>query len=280
MKGLSKYLIIANEIKDKELEWSEKARSIILSKGAEARISVINSMKGTDEEFEGAEAVIVMGGDGTMLRVAQLISGREIPVIGVNLGTVGFLTEAVSSELESMIDRLIEGQYAVEGRMMLSGTVHTSNGEKNFDALNDIVMARINALRIIAVKINVNGKYFDTTEADGIIISTPTGSTGYNLSAGGPIVQPDARLMVLTPISPYSLSRHSIVFGADDIITLELMEKRKDAENLGIVAFDGAESVDIEVGDKVDIRVSGNVFHLIRLDDSSVYEILRKKIGG
>jgi len=160
--------------------------------------------------------------------------------------------------------------------MMLNGTM----GDQSHDALNDIVMARQDALRIIAVKIYVNGMYFDTTEADGIILSTPTGSTGYNLSAGGPIVKPDARLLVMTPISPYSMSRRSIVFGVDDRITLELLEKRKDIENKALIAYDGAVSIPMKVGDAVDISVSRHTFEIIRLDNKGVFEIIRQKIGG
>ena len=205
-----------------------------------------------------------------MLRISHALSGRNIPVIGVNLGTVGFMTEVVVSEIDKMIDKLIAGEYRIEERMMLKGTVITNAGEDSLQqssdqtlvehtlsehtsvehtssehtsvayALNDIVFARENALRLIAVEIFVNDKYFDTCEADGILVATPTGSTGYNLSAGGPIVKGDARLMVMTPISPYSLSRRSVIFGAEDRITLKLIRKRKDIECSGLVSFDGA----------------------------------------
>ncbi len=239
-----------------------------------------NDLDGLTNNLEGIHCVIVMGGDGTMLRVAQALKGNTVPVIGVNLGVVGFMTEVVVSEIDSMIDRLLSGDYMIEDRMMLSGKVISKNNTKinTVDALNDIVLARENSLRLIAVRIEVNDKYFDTIEADGIIISTPTGSTSYNLSAGGPVVQPDAKLMVMTPISPYSMSKRSVVFGADDRITLELVEKRKDSENIGLVSFDGANNFHMELGDKVEIGASENIFRLVKFDEASVYEILKKKI--
>lgn len=277
---MKKFLIIANETKDIDLKYSKYAEAKIKEKDAEASICVGSDSADLSDALDSVEAVIVMGGDGTMLRVAHALEGRTTPVIGVNLGVVGFLTEVVVSEIDAMIDRLINDDFVIEDRMMLSGTVHTKDGDTKLDALNDIVLARESALRLTAVGIYVNGRAFDTTEADGIILSTPTGSTGYNLSAGGPIVQPDARLMVLTPISPYSMSRRSVVFGADDVITLELLEKRKDIENIGLISFDGAESFNIHVGDTVDIRVSDKIFKIIKLEEVGVYEILRKKLGG
>lgn len=277
---MNSFLIIANETKDIGFKWSKYILDKVNSCGGSATLQEgMDSLPAGDISAE-FDSIIVMGGDGTMLRVAHLLNGQEIPVIGVNLGTVGFLTEVVVAEIDTMLDRLFNNDFVIEVRMMLSGNVKNSDGSTKLDALNDIVLSRENSLRMNAVRIYVNNKEFDTMEGDGILISTPTGSTGYNLSAGGPIVQPDARLMVMTPISPYSLSRRSVIFGADDIITLELLEKRKDTENVGLVSFDGAENLTMQVGDKVEITVSDKVFKLIKLDEASVYEILRKKIGG
>ncbi len=280
MDKLKNFLIIANEAKDPGLKWTKTVLVKLQSKRANAALLMGNDLDGLTNNMEGIHCVIVMGGDGTMLRVAQALKGNTVPVIGVNLGVVGFMTEVVVSEIDSMIDRLLSGDYMIEDRMMLSGKVISKNNTKinTVDALNDIVLARENSLRLIAVRIEVNDKYFDTIEADGIIISTPTGSTSYNLSAGGPVVQPDAKLMVMTPISPYSMSKRSVVFGADDRITLELVEKRKDSENIGLVSFDGANNFHMELGDKVEIGASENIFRLVKFDEASVYEILKKKI--
>ncbi|MBO4864459.1 MAG: NAD(+)/NADH kinase [Eubacterium sp.] len=285
-------MIITNEIKDPELRWSNMALKLITDKGYKAELHAGLQSEGLEQCFEDTDVIMVMGGDGTMLRVSHALNGRNIPVIGINLGTVGFLTEATVAELDEVIDRLAAGDYAVEDRMMLQGTVRRNapgkSGDSSADiedisishALNDIVLARESALRLIAVEIYVNGIHFDTCEADGIIVSTPTGSTGYNLSAGGPIVKGDAKLMVMTPISPYSLSLRSVIFGAEDKIEIRLIKKRQDALSSGLVSFDGAETFHMEVGSSVEIVPSSHTFSVVKLDNVSVYEILRKKLGG
>ena len=283
MKSCKSFVVISNEIMDIGLKFAKRAGQLITEKGCTVRFHEGINKEPAADLFEGADAVIVLGGDGTMLRVSHMLKGVNIPVIGINLGTVGFLTEAVVGEMENVIDRLISGDYLVEERMMLQGKVNqiiSGDGEHLSHALNDIVLARKSALRLITVEIYVNGKYFDTCEADGIMVSTPTGSTGYNLSAGGPIVKGDARLMVLTPISPFSLSRRSVIFGAEDTITMKILKKREDALSSGLVSFDGADTYDMEVGSSVEISVSPHTFSVIKLDDASLYEILRKKIGG
>ncbi len=277
MKKCRSFLLIVNEVKDTNLKYSHQTEDIIRENGGTSKLVIGTDPESIIEAASDVDAVIVLGGDGTILRVAHaMVDIKGVPVIGINLGTVGFMAEVVVSDIDNMVHRLMAGEYRVEERMMLNGTM----GDQSHDALNDIVMARQDALRIIAVKIYVNGMYFDTTEADGIILSTPTGSTGYNLSAGGPIVKPDARLLVMTPISPYSMSRRSIVFGVDDRITLELLEKRKDIENKALIAYDGAVSIPMKVGDAVDISVSRHTFEIIRLDNKGVFEIIRQKIGG
>ena len=323
MKKFRRFLIIANETKDIDLKWSKHIEALIKSRldiddslavsqlpdekenesEGKAYFCLVSGsnvdalIEKLEVEFERVDVVIVMGGDGTMLRVSHALGGRDIPVIGVNLGTVGFLTEVAVENIDSMVDRLISGDYEIEERMMLDGHIVKRTADqplnKNSDgsassekqekdiclrALNEVVFARENNLRLIAVKIFVNGRYFDTCEADGILVATPTGSTGYNLSAGGPIVKPDARLMVLTPISPFSLSRRSVIFGADDKITMELLEKRQDAPNTAMVTSDGADNISMTVGDRVEIEVSDSKLSLIRLTHTGMFDNLRRKL--
>lgn len=287
MTPLKNFLIIANDTKDVDLKWSHYAEKIISEKGCESDLCIGVTDSRLPAAFDGKDVIIVMGGDGTMLGVSHVLGGREIPVIGVNLGTVGFLTEVVVSEIDTMIEKLINGDYEIEYRMMLKGAVIRKESDSSEDAdkddslhaLNEVVLARENALKLIAVQINVNGKYFDTCEADGILLSTPTGSTGYNLSAGGPIAMPDAKMIVMTPISPYSLSRRSVIFGKNDKISLELLEKRKEGPNTALVSFDGADSISLRVGDKVDIGLSERRLLLIKMEEISMYDKLRKKLG-
>lgn len=291
MKPCRNFLIVSNTSKDQDMQSALRLQKIIDSSGCFAEL-----VRGDSEEtltripsplLEKKDAVVTLGGDGTMLRVSHAIEGTNLPMIGVNLGTVGFLTEVQQAGMKDMIQRLMAGDYRVEERMMLAGQVYGQQEDGRYQpagletyALNDVVLAREDALQLIAVEIYVNGKFFDRTEADGIIISTPTGSTGYNLSAGGPIVNSDARLLVLTPISPYSLSRRSVVFGAEDRIVMKLVQKRKNGSKNGIASFDGYQNFRMKAGDYVEVYGSGKALHLIKLDDASVYEILRKKLGG
>ncbi|MCI6914734.1 MAG: NAD(+)/NADH kinase [Lachnospiraceae bacterium] len=295
-KACENFLIVTNTKKDHEMKSANKLKELIEALGARASVVIGDSEEHLThidaDKFENVDCVVVMGGDGTILRVSHAIEGTGLPMIGVNLGTVGFLTEVGPDDMERMLDRLMNGDYSIEERMMLKGRVFKkiASGADNapcekrqevavINALNDIVLAREDALQLISVKISLNGSYFDTTEADGILISTPTGSTGYNLSAGGPIVNPGTKLLVLTPISPYSLTRRSIVFGAEDKITLELMRKRKNSEPSGLASFDGYRNVPMQIGDYVEVSASDEKLQLIKLEDQSVYQVLQKKLG-
>lgn len=285
MKECRKFIIIANELKDKGLAETNRLADYIRSRDRSVSVYAINGYDNSDIEdsaFRDVDMVIVMGGDGTMLRVSHLVENHDIPMIGVNLGTVGFLTEVNVADVNTMVDRMITGDYRIEDRMMLKGTVLRGDEiiAENIQALNDAVLARESMLKLIAFKIYLNGEFFDECEADGVIIATPTGSTGYNLSAGGPIVNPGASLLVMTPVSPYLLSMRSVIFGADDEISLELVDKRHNGQNKGLISFDGYENVTMNIGDIARIQVSDKKMKLARLDNSSVYEILRRKLGA
>ena len=279
------FLLFSNVHKDPERVVTDRLAEIIHSRGSTATIH-----RESDEEagevldealMDSVECVIVLGGDGTMLRASHAAGSGRVPMIGVNLGTTGFLTEVESSAMEEMVDRLLSGDYAVEPRMRLAGRIRRKRGESitDFTALNDIVLIREGVLRLIAIKIYVNDIFFDTYEADGVILATPTGSTAYNLSAGGPIVSPGARLMVMTPVSPHSLSKKSIVFDAGDRIRITLEEKRKTQMNEAIVSFDGYMNYEISVGDEVEICAAEQVLPLIRLEEDSFYEVLGRKLS-
>ncbi len=285
MKECRKFIIIANELKDNGLAETNRLADYIRSRDRSVSVYAINGYDNSgieDSAFLDVDMVIVMGGDGTMLRVSHLVENHDIPMIGVNLGTVGFLTEVNVADVNMMVDRMIAGDYRIEDRMMLKGTVLRGDEiiADNIQALNDAVLARESMLKLIAFKIYLNGEFFDECEADGVIIATPTGSTGYNLSAGGPIVNPGASLLVMTPVSPYSLSMRSVIFGVDDEISLELVDKRHNGQNKGLISFDGYENVTMNIGDIARIQVSDKKMKLARLDNSSVYEILRRKLGA
>ena len=275
---MNKFIIFTNTDKDEGLTLSKKITEYLSEKGAVSSIvcdAVLDN--GTMDEFvKGTDAAIVLGGDGTMLRATRGIGIYDIPLIGINLGTLGFLTEVEESNVFDALDMLLKDRYIIENRMMIEGTV----GNKTFHSLNDIVITRAGFSRVIGLNVYVNGQLLDTYEADGVIVSTPTGSTGYNLSAGGPIVSPKARVIVVTPISPHSLTSKSVVFDSTDEIKIEIAKKRKTQDTEAIVSFDGGNSIDLGAGDVVSARVSLRTVRLIKVHDVNFYSVLRDKIGG
>jgi NAD+ kinase len=225
------------------------------------------------------ECVLVLGGDGTLIRAASKLVGQNIALIGVNLGTLGYLCELEESNVFSAVDELMEEHYAVEERMMLSG-YGVKQGEKTECkvALNDIVIHRTGALSVVNLIVSVNGEYLNTFRADGIIISTPTGSTGYNMSAGGPIVDPKAQMILLTPINAHNLNSRSIVIGAEDEVMIEIGKRRSQKDETVEVSFDGDNAVGLEVGDKFLIKKADSTARICKLNNMSFLEILRKKM--
>ncbi|MBQ9871664.1 MAG: NAD(+)/NADH kinase [Eubacterium sp.] len=280
------FLLFSNVMKDPEQEITGRLEEMILSRGQHFS-KVLEGDRDSETVIEESllkqlDYVIVLGGDGTMLRASHAIGEHPIPMIGLNLGTTGFLTEVECSAMENMVERLIRGDYIIEERMQLEGIIRRkdpSQPEERFTALNDVVVIREGVLRLIALKIYVNNIFFDTYEADGVILSTPTGSTGYNLSAGGPLVSPRTSLMVLTPISPHSLSKKSVVFGAGDRIRIALEEKRKTQVNEAIVSFDGFKNYEMSVGDEVEVVAAQTPLRLVRFENRSFYQVISRKLS-
>lgn len=277
---MKNFLILANTDKDVNLRLSHELEKYICTRGAYANI--ISDRQHYDGDYikaellSDAEVVVVLGGDGTMLRAVHSLGGHDIPMLGVNLGTLGFLTETEEINIRNAIDRLIADDYRLESRMMIEGRVK----DRVYHALNDVVITRAGFSRIIGLNIYVNGQLLDTYEADGVIVSTPTGSTGYNLSAGGPIVSPKSKVIVVTPISPHSLTSKSVVFDSSDNIRIEIVKKRKTQVTEAIVSFDGADSMELSAGDIVSAVISERRIRLVKLYDVSFYSVLRDKIGG
>ena len=237
----------------------------------------------SDEETDvpdSTQCVIVLGGDGTLLRAAQKIFRREIPIIGINMGTIGYLAEVERRNMKDAIDRLISGDFSIEERMMLRGKIIRADQEIYSDvALNDIVISRSKPLRGLRYVNSVNGKYLNTYAADGIIVATATGSTGYNLSVGGPIVSPEAQILLLTPIAAHSLISRSIVLPGTDQISIEIAEGKMGAlEEAVRVSFDGGSPIALNIGDRVTIRRSKWHTRLVKMKNTSFLETLRYKM--
>lgn len=226
---------------------------------------------------EPVDCVIVLGGDGTLLRAARRVVDRELPLLGVNLGTLGYLAEIDQKGLNPALDQVIGGAYTIEKRMMISGSVYHKGELIASDiALNDIVIARSGAIRVIQYKNYVNGNFLNSYNADGIIIATPTGSTGYSLSAGGPIIAPQASLFLMTPLAPHTLNSRSIVLPDVDRITIEIGEER--GGESAAASFDGDTTVTMVSGDHIEITKADKDTRIVKISDMSFFEVLRRKM--
>ncbi|MDE6602972.1 MAG: NAD(+)/NADH kinase [Lachnospiraceae bacterium] len=275
---MKKFYLITNEGKDPVGAFTKKITAFIEKHGGEA-VCVKNERQALAEKgTAGVDCALVLGGDGTLLRAAGNMMDSDIPLLGINLGTLGYLAEVESACAEEAVERLLKDEFVREERMMLSGRVMTGEEEERY-ALNDIVISRCGSLQILHVRIYVNGRFLNDYCADGVIVATPTGSTGYNLSAGGPIVEPSARLLLLTPICPHTLNTRSIVFSPGDEITVEIPEGKDGHEQMVEASFDGSNMVTLKTGDRMLIRRSDKTTGIVRLNTESFLTVLHKKMS-
>ncbi len=267
--------ILTNAGKDSDQAVTNRVVTYLTGQGC--KVSTDTLLRQGDFQMpENAECVIVIGGDGTMIRAADLIAGK-IPMIGVNLGTLGFLEEVEVVHLEESLKRLITDDFEIEERMMLTGICKDLSDEK-LHALNDIVIARNGSLRILEFEIYVNEMLLATYTADGMIVSTPTGSTAYNLSAGGPIVEPDAKAILLTPICPHNLNSRAIVLSADDVIRIRIVVGRYAQKTKAAASFDGGMEIELLKDESITIRRAAIDTKLIRLNRESFLKTLSRKM--
>lgn len=222
------------------------------------------------------ECAIVLGGDGTLIQAARDLAGSNIPLLGVNMGTLGYLAQIGREEdILPALDELIADHYGLEQRIMLKGTVISDGRVIAEDiALNDIVLSRM-GLNMLRFNLSIDGEFLNDYSADGIIAATPTGSTAYNLSAGGPIAVPDSEMILLTPICPHTLNSRSVVLAPDRVIELEITGR---GETGKFLSFDGDTQVSLKDGDLVRIERSETVTTLIRLKKVSFLENLRDRM--
>lgn len=231
------------------------------------------------ECLQKADIVIVLGGDGTILNAAREIAHYQIPMLGVNIGNFGFLAEVEAKDVLDILALIINGDYHIEERMMLEAKLITKDRVIPMElALNDVVASRASISRMVGFSIYVNGTLVNNYEADGIIISTPTGSTAYNLSAGGPILSPMAQNMVITPICPHSLTARSIVLCADDEVTISFDHNRNTWEEDLKVTIDGQRAYELTKDMDIVIRKSEIKTILIKHKKNDFFSILRKKM--
>lgn len=224
------------------------------------------------------DALITCGGDGTLLRGARQLHGREIPIIGINLGRVGFLTTATRDQLKASLDALTQRRYVLERRLVLQATIVSESGAIRSEqrALNDVVIHKSGVARIIRIRLSVDGDDLGPYSSDGLVVATPTGSTAYSLSAGGPIVAPGVEAMIVTPVCAHTLAVRPLVVPADVTICAEPMSPGH--EDL-LVSFDGQVGTTLSPGDRVFIRRSPGAVLLVRLGDEGYFTRMRQKLN-
>lgn len=281
------FYIIMNPDKQGARETAGAIRDYLTGHGAVCFIGGENRDKGhqkihyTDASMvpQETECLITLGGDGTLIQAARDLAGRNIPMIGINRGTLGYLTQVSrTEEIHEALSALLADDYKLEKRMMLNGSVYRNKTAVCQDiALNEIVITRSQHLKMLHFKVYLNQEFLNEYRADGLIAATPTGSTAYNLSAGGPIMVPDSEMVVLTPICCHALGARSIVLSGDDRIQIEIMGKK--GVNQAAV-FDGDTVEELYPGDYIEIHRSEIKTILIKLKNISFLDNLRNKMAG
>lgn len=263
------------------IDWLEKhgKKVLVTEAGSDTGIGKEIPVCPEEELAEKAECIIVLGGDGTLLNSARSVSVRGIPLFGVNLGQLGFLTEIELPDLIPALEKLTTGKYGIEERMMIQATVHRDGKDiAQFYGLNDAVITKGAFARLIRLKTFVNDEYVDIYPADGLIIASATGSTAYSLSAGGPLVVPTLGLMIVTPICPHTLYSRPLVIDKDSVVRVELQETMAEV----MLTIDGQSGFQLEPFDEVTIKKAPFNAKLMKLNQRGFYEILRTKLkeGG
>lgn len=284
---MNKFCIITNNDKDKDYVFSNMIKEYLESQNKhctiakEARNHINEYDPYTDVSViePDTDCIIVLGGDGTLIQAANDLVQLNIPILGVNLGTLGFLTEVEKHNIIPVLNRLFVDDYHLEKRMMITGDIQ--NHYYGY-ALNDIVISKRGQCRIIMIKVYINDRLVDTYICDGIVVSTATGSTGYNLSAGGPIVVPEMEGMMITAICPHTLNNRCIMVSPSDKIVLELGKCKETVQDEANAIFDGRLVTSLITGDRIEIKRAKEVTTLVKATDTSFFELVQTKIlkGG
>ena len=274
---MNNFFIISNRMKDPDFEFGGKVRDYLVSRGASCT-EAFGDPDGKQVAPEKTDLIIVLGGDGTMLKAADDNAGGRVPLLGINLGQLGYMAEIEKEGWKEALDSVLSGDYEIEERMMLEG--RSARTGETMEALNDIVITRAGKLQVVGIDVYVNGQFLNRYEADGIIVSTPTGSTAYNLSAGGPIVEPQARLILMTPICAHTLNTRTIIFSPNDTIEMEIGAARTGKQAEVDADIDGDyHSVRMKTGERMRIRVSAKTTRILRVKRLSFLEVLHRKMS-
>ncbi len=274
--------IIANVKKEKSREYTlslldwlrQRGLEVFLEKGTAAMIGNERGLEGK-ELVAAVDLLIVFGGDGTILRTARFTLGYGTPIVGINLGDFGYMTEINLNEMYSALKTILQGDFKTEKRMMLDAFLNSQEGGEMQSVLNDVVINRAHLSRMVELETYLDGRYLITYKADGLIISTPTGSTAYSLSAGGPIVFPEQAAIIINPICPHTLTNRPIILPADALIKVIVRTKEQGA----MLTLDGQTSFILKPGDTLTVRKSTHVTTLVSSPHRDYMEILRTKLG-
>ncbi|MCF0145739.1 MAG: NAD(+)/NADH kinase [Eubacterium sp.] len=281
---MKQFFLITNHCKDPELSVSNAVITYLHEHGGKAQLRLVEA-DGPEKHMipeevpPETECILVLGGDGTLVRAAVDLVSLQIPLLGINLGTLGFLAEIDRDSIYSALDAVLDDRFNIQNRMMLRGDVW-HEGEKIYSgrSLNEIVVCRDGLPHIIPLKNYVNGKYLNSYQAEGLIVSTATGSTGYSLSVGGPIIAPQAELFLMTPLAPHTLNTRSVILREESRIRIEVDVGHTGAVRDAAAMFDGGKACSLVTGDYVEIRKAGNSAKFIRISDDSFLETLQRKM--
>ena len=273
------FCIIANKEKDPDGRIAKRLARCISEHGGTAYV-IAPLIPGTEygkvSIKPDTECAIILGGDGTFLRGAKILQPCGIPVMGINLGHLGFLTAAEHQDADKAVALLVKDDYVIERKALLRTSYNGKVSE--LLAMNDVVIARSGFSRLIRLKVSVNDQVADNYQGDGVIVATPSGSTGYSLSAGGPVVSPGAKTLVITPVCPHMLHARPLVVSEDDVIEVEVCSSSRSLEKEAQVTVDGDEILSLSVGDRVVIEKAKEDIPVVMLRDISFWERVRGKL--
>lgn len=283
---MNNVILAPNPYRDKNFQTVRAAIQILKEAGIQSRLCLPFEVDRSydlpkdlrfarlDREMQNAQMVICFGGDGTILHMAKAATRKGIPILGVNIGTMGFMAELENTELDQLA-RIAKMDYTIDSRMMLDVTVHRERDIIFHDiCLNDVAITKGSVARIVHLEVKCDGVRAMESGGDGILVATPTGSTAYSLSAGGPIVEPDARNILLTPICAHDVGSRCIVTSDKRVITVEMV---KNARRNAYLSVDGGRSIRLNMGDVVTIKKSNLETKLVRLKDRSFYDVVNAK---
>ncbi len=265
--------LVPHPHRDTAAELVEQATAFLTKHDIEVRCP--RTVGGTDLDTEGLDVVISLGGDGTMLRAVDTAYDAGVAVLGVNVGQMGYLTEVEPTEFDAGLERLVAGEYEVAERMVLEIDVESAGAARGrWFALNEAVVEKVHTGRLARLEVEINGTFFTTYAADGVIIATPTGSTAYSFSARGPIVSPRHRCLLLTPVSPHMLFDRSLVLAPEELLRFTVLDERS-----VVLTADGRELGELAAGDTVSCRGGDRSARIVTFGPRDFHQILKAKFG-